>query len=135
MNQLLAIPLELRLAALFVLGTVVAGAVNLAAFSLRFPPVAASPWSCAHPRDARSGWLDRVPLVGWWRLRRKTATFGPRFWIRPMVIELLFGLGFAALYLWEIRDRGLVALLLPPGAARRRAISSDCTIATRPTCC
>ena len=116
MNQFLAIPLELRLAALFVLGTAVGNAVNLAVFTLRFPPRPISPWSRAHPRDAHSGWLDRVPLLGWWRLRRQTATFGSRFWIRPLLIEALFGFGFAALYVWEIRDLGLIARLLPPGA-------------------
>ena len=83
MNQLLAISLELRLAVLFVLGTVVGSAVNLAVFTLRFPAQAASPWSRQHPRDARSSWLDRVPLLGWWRFaatRRRLARgsgFGP----------------------------------------------------------
>lgn len=116
MNQLLAIPLELRLAVLFVLGTLVGSAVNLAVFTLRFPPRPISPWSREHPRDAASRWLDRVPLLGWWRLRRRVAMFGPRFWIRPLAIEALFGFGFAALYVWEIRDLGLVARLLPAGA-------------------
>jgi prepilin signal peptidase PulO-like enzyme (type II secretory pathway) len=50
-----------------------------------------------------------VPIVGWFALRREAATHGPGFWIRPLFVEIGFGVGLAALYWWEVSRLGLIA--------------------------
>lgn len=108
MRFFLDIPLEARLLALFSLGVLVGNLINFAVYAWAYTPRCESPWLRAHPRDARDGWLDRLPLVGWYRLRRKSAQLGSGFWVRPMVVELLTGLLFAWLYDWEIDQLALV---------------------------
>lgn len=114
MNLVLAIPIWLRLAGLFVLGVCLGSLVNLAVYQLAWHRRAISPWSrpdrSAPPRRPD----DRVPIFGWLGLRREAALHGPGFWIRPMLVELLLGAGLALLYWWEIERLGL----LPPGMPR-----------------
>ena len=52
--------------------------------------------------------FDRVPIFGWLTLRREAVLHGAGFWIRPMLVELAAGAGFAALYQWEIGCAGLL---------------------------
>jgi leader peptidase (prepilin peptidase) / N-methyltransferase len=132
-EHIFAIPMELRLAALFVFGACVGSLVNLATYRLACNRRSISPWSKL-PRSAsqarrpgptsmlmvqqpapQSGppprrLYDRIPIVGWLGLRRETGLHGKGFWIRPMLVELLLGLAFAGLYWWEIGRAGL----LPP---------------------
>ncbi len=72
-----------------------------------------SPWSAAPEPGLPRRWTDRIPVLGWWGLRRESPLWGPGFWIRPMLLELLAGLGIAWLYWWEV----VGARLLPPPEA------------------
>lgn len=65
------------------------------------------PWSEGDPAALPRRWFDRIPIFGWIGLRREAAIHGNGFWIRPLVIELSLGIGFALLYWWEMQ-RGLV---------------------------
>ena len=71
-----------------------------------FQPRMISPWGPL-PEGVRRKWFDRVPLLGWWGLRRESDMHGRGFWIRPMFIELLMPVGLLWLYQFEILDRGL----------------------------
>ncbi len=113
MNLLLAIPIEARLVVVFLLGTCLGTAVNWAVYSLAWNPRPISPWSRPHPSAPRRRWWDSVPVVGWLGLRREAALHGAGFWIRPMAVEILAGLGLVALYWWETVNFGLL-LGLPP---------------------
>ncbi len=115
MNFIAAIPLEVRLAVVFVLGACIGGAVNLAIYRLAWFPRPISPWSPPDPSAPPRRGCDRLPIVGWLGLRREAVIHGPGFWIRPMLLELLAGVGAAALYWWEIGAGGL----LPFGGAPR----------------
>ena len=42
------------------------------------------------------------------RLRREAALHGTGFWIRPMLIEILTGVGLAWLYWWEVDQGGVL---------------------------
>jgi prepilin signal peptidase PulO-like enzyme (type II secretory pathway) len=53
--------------------------------------------------------------VGWWGLRRESAWHGRGYWIRPLLIELATGIGFAVLYWGEVDQRWLWPAL--PGVA------------------
>ena len=115
MNVILNMPIAVRLAVAFVLGACVGSLVNLAAYRLAWRTRAISPWLAADDRaPPRRAW-DRVPILGWLGLRREAPLHGPGFWIRPMLVELGLGLGFAAIYWWETVAAGLLPAGFPPG--------------------
>jgi leader peptidase (prepilin peptidase) / N-methyltransferase len=101
-NVILGIPLGLRLTWLFALGALTGGLVNLAVYRLAFHKRSLSPWSAAPTGVPRRRATDRLPIVGWWALRRETFVQGRGFWIRPLAVEVFTGLLFAALYLVEV---------------------------------
>ena len=108
MNQLLAIPIEIRVAAVFALGICLGSLANLAIYRLAYHRRAISPWSRGDAKAPPRLWSDRLPIVGWLGLRREASLHGMGFWIRPMLVELLTGVGLAALYWWEIDQLGLL---------------------------
>ncbi|MFH1920836.1 MAG: prepilin peptidase [Planctomycetota bacterium] len=123
MNVIVAIPLEIRLGTLFLLGTWIGSLVNLGVYRLAWHARAISPWS-APPADAPLRRRhDRVPILGWLGLRRESGLHGRGFWIRPMLVEVLSGVGFAALYWWEIGRLGLILPgVAPPSPAVLHAV-------------
>lgn len=110
MNTLLELPLGYRLAAVGVIGLVLGHLANLAAYTFS-ENRGRNPWSQEHPRDQKNRWLDRLPLIGWLRLSRKTAELGRGFWLRALVVEMAMAGLCAGLYWWEIDQWGI----LPPG--------------------
>ncbi|HEX3657595.1 MAG TPA: A24 family peptidase [Pirellulales bacterium] len=113
MNTWLEIPLTFRTLLVFLLGTVLGGLVNWAVYSLCYQPRPTSPWSRSHPKDSDDRWLDRLPLWGWWRLRRKGKLLGYEFWLRPLLVEVVSGALLAGLYWWEIDELGVVFRPIP----------------------
>jgi leader peptidase (prepilin peptidase) / N-methyltransferase len=111
-NLWLQIPLEIRLAVLFIAGTLVGGQVNRGIYRLAWTPRAIGPWSRPHPMAPPRRRWDRLPILGWWGLRRDAKIHGRGFWIRPMLIELGLGVLYAWLYWWEINN-GLLPTVLP----------------------
>ena len=103
----IAIPMEVRLILLFAAGTVFGALANLAIYGLAWNPRPISPWMRPNPSVPARRWSDRLPIFGWLGLRREASLHGSGFWIRPLLVELLCGLGLAGLYYWEI---GMVAL-------------------------
>ena len=119
MNVFLALPLELRLAVVFAAGCCLAGLLNWGVYRLAYSPRLISPWSAAPHGVDRRGWSDRLPILGWVRLRREAPWHGRGFWIRPLFVELGTGGLLAFLYWWEAVERALVpqfSLGPPPGA-------------------
>jgi leader peptidase (prepilin peptidase)/N-methyltransferase len=116
-NLILAIPLEVRLAVLMALGVCAGGLINLGVYRLAWHPRPISPWSQPSPEAPPRRPSDRLPIVGWLGLRREAPLHGRGFWVRPMLVELLAGIAFAALYWWEIDCQGL----LPPEAPKQTA--------------
>lgn len=102
MNFILAIPLALRLLLLLGVGAFAGSLINWAVYALAWNRRAISPWSPpaagAPPRRPS----DRIPLVGWFGMRREASLHGRGFWIRPLVVEIIAAVAFAELYYWEI---------------------------------
>ncbi len=103
-------PLEIRMLLCFGASLFVAGFLNLAIYRLAWNKRNISPWSAPPAGCLPRTILDRIPVLGWLRLRRESKAWGPRFWVRPMLLELCFGIGAAALY-WHAMDAdGLYAI-------------------------
>ncbi len=131
MNWFVDLPFALRLAILFVAGLLLGGALNWGIYRLAYDVRRISPWSAAPAGCGRRTWLDRAPLIGWFRLRRETPLHGAGFWVRPLAIELFTGLLLAALYWYEIGQWGLLSpdlsarLQLPGNQIARAAALAD----------
>lgn len=91
---------------LALVGFVVGGQINRAIYSWAWNARPISPWSAPPAGVAQRTWMDCLPMLGWWQMRRESNIHGPMFWIRPMLIELAFGLGLATLYWWEVGVNG-----------------------------
>ena len=94
--------------AVMAIGMVLGSLVNWAAYRLAWTPRDISPWSAAPAGAPTRRWTDRIPVVGWLGLRREVSLHGRGFWIRPMMVELVIGLGLAALFWWEVVKLGLI---------------------------
>ena len=114
MALLVDIPLQFLLGAWFVLGVCLGCLVNLGVYRLAWSPRSISPWSQAPKGAPARRPDDRVPIFGWLGLRREWKLHGRGFWIRPMLVELLSGVGLATLYWWEVGQGGLCAVAPNP---------------------
>jgi hypothetical protein len=101
-------PLGLRLLLLFVLGAAAGRLANWFSWRLvriqRLDLARAARPARRRGNESPSGtpWLSLVPLLGAWRARRADATRSePTGW-RPLAVEILLGIGVAALYWWEV---------------------------------
>ncbi|MBX9788362.1 MAG: A24 family peptidase [Pirellulales bacterium] len=112
MNAFAGLRLELRMAALFIIGLLAGAAVNWFVDRLRFEPTAVSPWS-RPPEGLRRRRRHRLPLVGWLARRHEAPHYGELFWLRPLLVELSLALVLPWLYWFEVVEAGL----LPAGFA------------------
>lgn len=95
-------PEFLTLALLFLLGAAAASLGNAAAYEWAWNRRRVSPWQPTPEGVSPRGWLDCVPIVGWLRLRRDSTQLGGAFWLRPLIVEVLFGATLAGLWWWEV---------------------------------
>jgi leader peptidase (prepilin peptidase) / N-methyltransferase len=94
--------MPLRLLLVFVVGSCLGALVNLGIYRLAYDRRRISPWSRTKGKTLAPTAVDRIPIIGWWFQRRFERSLGPKFWVRPMLLELCFGLATAALYWMEI---------------------------------
>ena len=123
---MLDLPIGIRLALLFVIGVLIGRQLNRGIYCLAWFPRELGPWS-PPPADApRRRALDRVPVLGWWGLRREAPWHGAGYWIRPLLIELATGIGFAVLYWGEVDQRWLWPTLPGLGAPASTTLHAQC---------
>jgi len=101
-------PLTARLLVVFLAGACLGSLVNWAIYTLAWNPRPISPWGGLPDGARRRSWFDRLPIVGWLALKREASIHGPRFWMRPMLLEIAVGAALAALYWWEVGSLGLI---------------------------
>jgi leader peptidase (prepilin peptidase) / N-methyltransferase len=108
MIVLATLPLSVRLLAVCLVGMALGSVMNWAIYRLAWNWRDISPWGPAPEGVPQRSWADRIPVLGWLRLRREHAVHGRGYWLRPMAIELTLGVGLAVLYWWEIARQGLI---------------------------
>ena len=92
----------------FLLAALAGSFINAATYAWAWNYRRISPWQLTPQGVARRTWLDCVPIFGWLRLRRDQPVLGRRFWVRPMLVELLFASAMTALCWYECYDQGLI---------------------------
>jgi leader peptidase (prepilin peptidase) / N-methyltransferase len=125
-NNMLALPIELRCALVFLIGLTTARFINWSIYNWAYFPRQLGPWappvakqSIANKKKKRSAeqvqrsWKDHLPVWGWWRLRGEQSVHGKGYWIRPLLIELIFPIALALYYRFQTTTGGL-----PPGAVK-----------------
>ena len=105
MDLVLSLPFEVRLIGFFLLGAILGSLANGAIYSWAYSPRPIGPWPRRAPDGPSRQAKDWIPIFGWLPLRREVTLHGVGYWIRPLCIELFFGLFAAWLYWWEI-DQG-----------------------------
>lgn len=104
---------------LFCLGALVGGQINRGIYRLAWYPRAIGPWSKPDENAPPRRWFDRIPMLGWLGLSRESTIHGRGYWVRPLLIELAVGLGYAALYWYEVQQVGVYSIagaIIAPGA-------------------
>jgi prepilin signal peptidase PulO-like enzyme (type II secretory pathway) len=108
LNWFVALDIELRIAIVFIYGVLIGTQVNRGINRLAYHRRNIGPWSTPDPKAPPRTWFDYLPIVGWLGLRREALLHGRGYWVRPMLLELLLGVGLAALYWWEVQSQGLI---------------------------
>jgi len=70
-NWILAVPIEVRLVAAFVVGACLGAMANWAAIRFAWEPRGVNPW-IVNPQGIGRRRRDRIPIVGWFLLRNET---------------------------------------------------------------
>lgn len=102
--------MEWQMIIIFLVATLAASWANAACYAWAWNYRRVSAWQATPEGVGKRGWLDRIPIYGWLRLRRDVKQLGKGFWIRPMVVELLFGIAMVWLYHWEVVSMQLIGL-------------------------
>ncbi len=105
--------MALRLFIFFFVGVCLGAVINLCIYRLAYWRRRISPWGFMRGLIPARCWADRIPIVGWISLRREAQIHGRGFWIRPLLVEIGFGLLVAGLYWWEVGRRALITPPLP----------------------
>ena len=103
----LTLPIGLRLTLLSILGIVLGAAANHVIYRYAWYPRPIGPWGRPHENAAARKASDRVPIVGWFGLRRESELHGGGFWIRPILIEVAMAIGIPAYY-WFVTQTGML---------------------------
>ena len=112
--------LAIRLLLVFVGGACLGSIANWAIYGLAWNPRPYSPWSSSNAGSLSRTWIDRVPILGWFAVRREATIHGAGYWVRPLLLEVGTGIALVALYWWEVTRLGLIQgqmpgiLIVPP---------------------
>ena len=118
--MLASLPFALQILILGVIGLSIGVLINWAIYTWCFFEIRPiSPWMKLPAQDQQEiqisprKTLDYVPIIGWMGRARDKKVFGRGFWIRPMLIEIVWMIGLPWFYLW-LAGGGLVGQALVP---------------------
>ena len=119
-SMLASLPFALQILILGAIGLAIGVLINWAIYAWSFFEIRPiSPWIKLPDQDPPEGkmsarkTLDYVPIIGWLGRARDKQVFGRGFWIRPMLIEIVWMIGLPWFYLW-LAGGGLVDQALVP---------------------
>ncbi|MGV3483869.1 MAG: prepilin peptidase [Planctomycetaceae bacterium] len=108
MMWFIQLPLEARLMVLAAVGLFAGAFANYLIYSWAYFPRHISPWAPPHPdAPARAG-ADRLPVLGWWGLRREHELHGRWFWLRPLLVEVGVAVAIPSMYWFYTQTGGLL---------------------------
>ena len=108
----ISIPLAVRYVLLSAVGLAGGVLANYLIYTQCHFPRPIDPWAPADSQAPPRRWSDRLPVIGWFGLRREASLHGKGFWVRPLVLELAMAVTLPLLYLYQTQQGGL----FPPGA-------------------
>jgi prepilin signal peptidase PulO-like enzyme (type II secretory pathway) len=105
--------------ALLAIGGLISGAfANYLIYSWAYFPRHISPWAPPPQPSQSTGdkatavpprrWTDRIPVFGWFGLRRESPLHGTGFWVRPLLVEIGCAAALPALYWYYTQSGGLL---------------------------
>ena len=107
----LGIPVDVRCLLAALMGVVGGAWANWVIYRFAyFNPRPISPWGPKPEGAAARTWIDCLPIVGWFFLRRESQWHGPVFWIRPILIEIGTAFSLVGLFWFETQSGGLLPL-------------------------
>ena len=108
----IGLPLVAQLIILMLVGILGGALANHMIYTWAYFPRPISPWvpPCEEAPPRKSS--DRIPIVGWWGLRREASIHGSGFWLRPILIELGLAAVLPALFWFEAQAGGLLPAAL-----------------------
>ncbi len=108
----IGLPLVAQLIILTLAGILGGALANHMIYTWAYFPRPISPWvpPCEEAPPRKSS--DRIPIVGWWGLRREASIHGSGFWLRPILIELGLAAALPALFWFEAQAGGLLPAAL-----------------------
>ncbi len=103
----IGLPLGLRFLLVGFAGLLGGSLANLVIYRFAyFNPRLISPWGPSPAEAPPRRWGDRIPVLGWFALRREASIHGNGFWVRPLLIEIGTALGLMWLYQFETQAGG-----------------------------
>lgn len=112
--------LSMRFALLAIAGLISGAFANYLIYSWAYFPRHISPWAPPAPpappqtSDDKPAtvpprrWTDRIPVFGWFGLRRESPLHGTGFWIRPLLVEIGCAVTLPVLYWYYTQSGGLL---------------------------
>ncbi len=90
LTAFVALPMAARIALVAIVAIIVARFINWAIYNWSYKKRSSGPWADAPKGCAAHRLADHIPVLGWLRLARESQHFGRLFWLRPLLIELVF---------------------------------------------
>jgi leader peptidase (prepilin peptidase) / N-methyltransferase len=94
----IALSIEIRIVCIGLLALACARFINWAIVHWAYFKRPMSPWAAPPKGYPPRSWRDHWPILGWLFVRREAAERGQLFWLRPLLIELVFPLAMAWYY-------------------------------------
>ena len=96
------IPEPIQMIMLALIGAVLGAAINWAIYRWTYVlKRKISPWQSRDDQAKPRKIFDYVPILGWLGIRRDAELHGKGFWIRPLLIELVWAIGLPWFYYWH----------------------------------
>ncbi len=81
--------------------------VNWAIYNWAYQKSSFGPWAQPPKKYPAHTWLDHLPAIGWWRLRREAPAYTKSYWLRPFLIEVVYPVACAWYYHFYVNGGAL----------------------------